>query len=49
MRVQEKKWDDYEILKVTGVAVIGVQDVFGDCSQGLEQTVVAAAEMENRE
>ena len=31
------------------MAVIEVQDVCGDCSQGLEQAVVDAAEMENRE
>lgn len=49
MKVQEKKWADYGILRVTGVAVIEVQDVCGDCSQGLEQAVVDAAEMENRE
>lgn len=48
MRVQEK-WPNYGILRVTVVAVIKVQDDCSDCSQGLEQTVVAAAEMENRE
>ena len=40
---------DYGVLRVTGVAVIEVQDVCGDCSQSLEQVVVDAVEMENRE
>jgi len=34
--VEGKKWADYGILKVTGVAVIEMQGGCGDCNQGLE-------------